>query len=94
MDLPWYLTNTIYNKSQIRLSISIFHKYDLLAELLETGPLASFPAAAAWVDWRGDWGNQAKLVRDPLHSTALQYTALHCTALHCTFIAELAFIRH
>merc|ERR1719319_1634285 len=34
-------------------------------EILKTGPWDSAPAEAAWVDFRGDWGNQQKIVGFP-----------------------------
>ena len=38
------------------------HHHHHLAEILETGNWDSFPSELSWVDFRGDWGNQQKMV--------------------------------
>ena len=45
--------------------IPVHHRHQLyLAEILETGDWDSFPENLSWVDFRGDWGNQKKMVYD------------------------------
>ena len=41
------------------------HRHQLnFSEILETGDWDSFPENLSWVDFRGDWGNQKKMVYD------------------------------
>ena len=41
----------------------LHHHYEIFTtEFIETGDWDSFPADLSWVDFRGDWGNQLKMV--------------------------------